>query len=101
MPILPAKHKPKAMLCIGERTSKTKPPMRLFHPLDGGNDYICTECGWCQVSVAGGYAELCLCATWWNWDTDPFTRRQYNRFATIARNGGYQIPATPPHRADD
>lgn len=89
--------KPKCMPCFC-----AGPPfvIHLFNPA-GDNDYCCSECGWYQTSTAGGAAELCTSATWYEdtWDVadddSESGRILYNRLRRIAINGGYDVPESP------
>lgn len=60
---------------------------------DYGNEGLVCKCGHFQESEAGGAAELCLIATWHDME-------EYNRLATIARDGGYTIPEKPNYFLD-
>lgn len=56
---------------------------------NGKKDYVCEHCGWLQGSTAAGAAELCRSATWHD-------GAEYQRYAEVARSGGFDVPATPP-----
>ncbi|MYM92590.1 hypothetical protein [Duganella vulcania] len=72
------------MPCADENFTK-----RAFAPSDDG-DHVCTHCGWMQSSAAGGAAELCNSATW-------HSQGEYERYANVARAGGYSVPDTAPN----
>jgi len=67
--------------------------LRRFTPseltADGLQDYVCEHCGWQQTSTAAGAAELCRCATWHD-------EQAYQRYATVARTGGFEVPLSAP-----
>lgn len=58
-----------------------------FDP-EGRADYVCTHCGWMQVSPAGGAAELCRLATW-------HSLVEYEVYRDLARTEGYELPDAP------
>lgn len=93
--------KPKYMLCFGGWGPPW--PLHKFLPVivddEHNGDYCCEECGWYQTSTAGGAAEICTSATWYedSWEAgEESGRALYNRLRTIAINGGYDVPEHPP-----
>lgn len=62
--------------------------LRAFTP-SGDGDYICRHCGWMQISTAAGAAELCRSANWHD-------AAEYERYAAIARAGGFDVPVKAP-----
>jgi len=61
-------------------------------PDEDDDDYCCTDCGWLQSSTEAGCAEMCLLASWHG-------REAYETYAAIAREGGYDVPDSPPKSA--
>lgn len=67
--------------------------LRVFAPC-GDGDYICRHCGWMQISTAAGAAELCRSANWHD-------VAEYERYAAIAREGGFDVPLKAPAFRDE
>jgi hypothetical protein len=64
---------------------------QIFEPANKeATDWYCTSCGWYQRSTAGGCAELCEQAAW-------FDQKDYEEYRDIAIEGGYSVPETPKH----